>query len=341
MGAGKPHSGSLGYYPRVRAAKHLPNFETFTALEGKGAKPLNFVGYKAGMVSVFAKNAHEKSHRFGLETMIASTVIECPPIKIVGARIYGKHSYGMNVFGEATIDKPDNNFKRKVKSFKQKGKKSKEQKTYSTLEDLEQFKPKAHKLVLLAQTQPSLTGMGKKKSDIFEMNLSGTIDEQFAFAKEKFGKEIKLSEALTQNEFIDIRAVNKGKGFQGVVKRFGVKVHRPKSKTRRIVGSIGPWHPPTVMWTVARAGQMGYHTRTEFNKRVLAIESKAELVNPKAGFTNYGNVKSDFIVVAGSVAGALKRPIAMRHAMRVHDANMNKFVDIKLPNQIATQKVKA
>lgn len=340
MGAGKPRSGSLGFYPRVRAAKHLANFETFPIIEGKGAKPLNFVGYKAGMIAVFGKNAHEKSHKFGLETTIPSTIIECPPVKIVGARVYAKHAYGMNVLGEATVDKIGKHLRKKIKSFKQKGKKSKSEKKYSTFEDLEGFKSKAHKIVLLVETQPSMTGIGKKKADIFEMNISGTIDEQFAFAKEKFGKDIKLSDVFTAQEFVDVRSVNKGKGFQGVVKRFGVKVHRPKSKVRRIVGSIGPWHPPTVMWTVPRAGQMGYHTRTEYNKRVLAIDSKPELVNPASGLTNYGNVKSDFIILSGSVPGALKRPISMRHAIRVHDLQMAKYADIKLPNQVKVQAAK-
>ncbi|MEM4326827.1 MAG: 50S ribosomal protein L3 [Candidatus Diapherotrites archaeon] len=333
MGAGKPRSGSLGYYPRVRAAKHLPNFSTFPNIEGK-VLPLNFVGYKSAMISVFAKNAREKSHRFGLETMVPSTVIECPPVKVVGVRVYGKGEYGLKVLGEAWIEKPDKFLRKKIKAFKQKGKKAKKDKVYLSVSDLEKFLGEAFKVVLLCQTQPNLTGIGKKKSDVFEMNVSGSVEQQFGFAKERFGKEIRVSDVFGVSELVDVRAVNKGKGFQGVVKRFGVKVHRPKSKTRRIVGSIGPWHPPVVMWTVPRAGQMGYHTRTEYNKRVLAIDSKVDLVNPVSGFVNYGKIKSDFVVLAGSIPGSLKRPIALRHAIRVHDPNISKFVDVKLPGQL-------
>jgi len=343
MGAGKPRSGSLGFYPRVRAAKHLAVFSTYPVIEGKGVKPLNFVGYKVGMVPVFGKNSHEKSPGFGLETLVGSTVIECPPVKVIGCRVYGKEHYGKKALGEATVEKADKYLKRKIKAFKQKGKKSKEEKKYVSIEDLEKLKDKAVDVVLICETQPSLTGIGKKKPDIFEMHLSGSVEEKFAFAKDKFGKDLKVSDVFVATDFVDVKAVDKGKGFQGVVKRFGVKVHRPKSKTRRIVGSIGPWHPPTVMWTVPRAGQMGYQTRTELNKRVLVVESKPELVNPKSGFTNYGVVRSDYVVLAGSVPGSLKRPVSLRHTIRKHDENLQKYVDIKLPNAVgyAETKVKS
>ncbi len=343
MGAGKPRSGSLGFYPRVRAAKHLAVFSTYPKIEGKSAKPINFVGYKAGMIPVFGKNSHDKSPKFGLETLIGSTVIECPPVKVFGVRIYGKGNYGKMALGEATVEKGSKHLKRKIKAFKQKGKKPKEEKKYATIEDLERLKEKVTDVVLICETQPSMTGIGKKKPDVFEMHISGSVDEKFAFAKEKFGREIKVSDVFAPMDFIDVKAVDKGKGFQGVVKRFGVKIHRPKSKTRRIVGSIGPWHPPTVMWTVPRAGQMGYQTRTELNKRVLAVEAKPELVNPKSGFSNYGVVKSEYIVVAGSVPGALKRPISFRFAIRRHDEHSQKYADIKLPNVVAAveEKVKA
>jgi hypothetical protein len=34
------------------------------------------------------------------------------------------------------------------------------------------------------------------------------------------------------------------------------------------VACIGAWHPARVSWTVARAGQQGFHHRTEINKKV-------------------------------------------------------------------------
>ncbi len=304
------------------------------------------------MASLFGKNAHDKSQSFGQETMIPTTVIECPPMKVIGARVYAKTPYGLKALGEATIEKIDRNLRRKIRAFKKKGKKRSREgkgsetgksaegkekhgetgKTYLKPEDLDGFREKAAKVSLIVEAQPSLTGIGKKKADVAEVSISGSIEQQFAFAKEKFGKEIRVSEVFAQNQFVDVKAVDKGKGFQGVVKRAGVKVHRPKAKKHRYVGSIGPWHPPTVMWTVPRPGQMGYQTRTEYNKKILLIDSNAGAVNPKAGFLNYGNVKNEFVVLSGSVPGPAKRIVAMRHAVRLHNESLAKYSDLKLPS---------
>ena len=57
--------------------------------------------------------------------------------------------------------------------------------------------------------------------------------------------------------------------------------HKPKSTSTQVLTSlhvcvsqvacIGAWHPARVSWTVARAGQHGYHHRTEMNKKVYKI----------------------------------------------------------------------
>ncbi len=68
---------------------------------------------------------------------------------------------------------------------------------------------------------------------------------------------------------MDVIGITKGKGFEGPVTRFGIKRKQHKSrKSVRAVGVIGPWHPAAVMYTVARAGQHGFHQRTETGKRI-------------------------------------------------------------------------
>ena len=53
-------------------------------------------------------------------------------------------------------------------------------------------------------------------------------------------------------------------------KRWGVKLLSHKnSKHRRLYGTLGPKRPGYTRPTVPQAGQVGYHQRTEFNKRVL------------------------------------------------------------------------
>jgi large subunit ribosomal protein L3 len=77
------------------------------------------------------------------------------------------------------------------------------------------------------------------------------------------------------------------------------------------------------MWTVAQAGQMGYHKRTEYNKKILKIgeQSEADQVNPKGGFVKYGLVKNDYILVKGSVPGPSKRLIILRKGIRANSKN--------------------
>ncbi len=81
---------------------------------------------------------------------------------------------------------------------------------------------------------------------------------------------------------------------------------------------LGAWHPAKVMFTVPHAGHMGYNYRTELNKRVLRVGTAADAstVNVRGGVPNFGNVKSDFIIVDGSVPGPAKRLLRIRKALR-------------------------
>jgi large subunit ribosomal protein L3e len=74
------------------------------------------------------------------------------------------------------------------------------------------------------------------------------------------------------NEQIDVVGVTKGKGFNGVQRRWGVKkLPRKTHRGLRKVGCIGAWHPARVRFTCPRAGQLGYHHRTEVNKKIYRI----------------------------------------------------------------------
>jgi len=278
------------------------------------------------MTTVFALNQQQKSPKFNMEVPVPATVIECPPVKVFGLRAYINSLQGKKVLMDVLIDKADKEMDKKIHSFLKSKKKENKKNTVS---DIEKALNEVSEIRLLAFTQPKLTGMGKKKPDLTEIALNGTVEKQLLFAKEKLGKELKASEIFKQNQQVDVKAVDKGKGFVGVVKRAGVKVHRPKSKKHRIVGSIGPWKPATIMWTVARPGQLGYQNRTEFNKMILLISDEAKKVNPKKGFGKYGLVKNEFVLLTGSVPGAVKRPIAIRYAIRADEKTRPKLSEIK------------
>ena len=44
-----------------------------------------------------------------------------------------------------------------------------------------------------------------------------------------------------------------------------------KNDTYFKVACIGAWHPSRIQYTVPRAGQKGYHHRTEINKKIYRI----------------------------------------------------------------------
>jgi large subunit ribosomal protein L3 len=66
-----------------------------------------------------------------------------------------------------------------------------------------------------------------------------------------------------------------------------------------------------------QAGQLGYHRRTEYNKRILLIGDNGLEITPAGGFLHYGIVKSKYLVVAGSIPGVPKRPIVLRYPVRL------------------------
>ncbi len=305
----KPRCGSLGFYPRKRAKRETPAFKTFRDKNASEARPLNFYGYKVGMTHAMGVNKHKGSALYGQKVARAVTVIETPPLFIYGIRAYKKTSDGLKALKDVLAENIPEELSRRIKTLARRKKKA-------SIEEIEKLvkEGKVCELRLLACTQPKLTTIGKKKPEAVEIHLSGDVEKQLSYAKEKLGKELTISEVFKEKEWLDVKAVTKGKGFQGVVKRFGVTMQRPKAKKRRVVGSIGPWTPATVMWTVPRPGQMGYHTRTEYNKMLLKI-GKADL-NPSGGWKNYGIIKNDYIVVDGSVPGPSKRCIALRHAIR-------------------------
>ncbi|RLI37467.1 50S ribosomal protein L3 [Candidatus Bathyarchaeota archaeon] len=194
-----------------------------------------------------------------------------------------------------------------------------EPKTEERLRELEANLDRVAEIRVLAATQPRLvSGVPKKKPDIMEIKIGGgTIREQFEYAKQILGREVPITDVFREGQLVDVVAVTKGKGWAGVVKRWGVKIlPRKTRKGRRRVGALGPWHPARVLYTVPRPGQLGYHQRTEFNKRILKIGFNGEEVTPKGGFLRYGVVRNAYVLLKGSIPGPAKRLIRLRYPAR-------------------------
>ena len=71
----------------------------------------------------------------------------------------------------------------------------------------------------------------------------------------------------------------------GVTSRWHTKkLPRKTHKGLRKVACIGAWHPSRVQFSVARAGQKGYHHRTEINKKIYRIGMKEDPANASTSF---------------------------------------------------------
>ncbi len=188
----------------------------------------------------------------------------------------------------------------------------------SAWEKLESLKDKVREVRAIFSSQPRLAKTGKKEPDIFEVKIDGgTVPERWEFGRKLLGKEVKVTDVFKEGGDVDVVAITKGKGIQGPVKRWGIKKLKHKSrKTVRGVGSIGPWHPHFVMYSVPRAGQMGFAQRTEYNKQILRISDNPADINPQGGFLHYGPIKTQYALLRGTLPGPSKRLVALRHPSR-------------------------
>ena len=262
------------------------------------------------MTHAFVVDKRPKSTTSGMELQTPVTVVEVPPMKIAAVRFYENSVLGLKTAGEVWAQDIDPLLSKKLNVPKNHTEASFERYNDLDVEDVR----------VLAYTQPKLvTGVSKKVPELMELRIGGgTISERTAYAKGILGKEVSFNDFSAEGAFADVIAVTKGKGFQGVTKRWGVKLlsHR-NSKHRRGIGNLGPKRPGYVRSTVPQAGQMGYHQRTECNKKIIKVGTDGAEVNPKGGFLNYGEIRTTYVLVHGSVPGPTKRLIRFRDATRV------------------------
>jgi len=304
----RPRRGSLSVWPRKRAKRITPYIKNW-AENNKQAKLLGFVGYKAGMTSIIMVDNRPKSPTKGEEIKRAVTILEAPPLKVLGIRLYKATPYGIKVIGEFWADNLDKELARRLDLPKKKE---------LTLEHLKIKLPNTSNVRILIYTQPDEAGIGKKTPEVLEIPVGGSVEEQFNYANSVLGKEIPVAEVFKAGQYADVHAVTKGKGFEGDIKRFGVKLANHKSEFGvRHRATMGPISPPVTAWWIAMPGQMGFHKRTDYNKQILKIsDAKTLNVNPSSGFSRYGLVKTSYILIDGSIPGATKRLVMLTFPIR-------------------------
>ena len=303
-----PKKGSLAFKPRKRANRIYPAIRIWPTISE--VKPLGFAGYKAGMTHAMAIDKRVNASTSGQIIQIPVTIIDCPPLFVLGVRIYSA-SYGGPKTTEDLFAKnlsKDLSRKTKIATKTDFEKRLSELESDTSISDVK----------LIIHTNPRKSGIGKKKPEIFEMAIGGTdVKAKIEYAKKMIGKDISIKEIFKNGDWVDAISVTTGKGFEGTVKRHGVKIlGRKEGKNRRGIGSMGQKRPGKLRWTVPLPGQLGFHARTELNKRILLVGDKNSEVTPTGGFINYGVVPGDYLILQGSVAGPKKRLIRMRFSVR-------------------------
>ena len=116
--------------------------------------------------------------------------------------------------------------------------------------ELERIKKYCTVVRVLAHSQIRKTPLKQKKTHLMEIQVNGgSIADKVDFAFGHFEKEVEIKSIFEKDEMIDVIAVTKGHGFNGVTSRWGTKkLPRKTHKGLRKVACIGAWHPSHVQW---------------------------------------------------------------------------------------------
>jgi len=346
-----PRHGSMGFVPKKRSKRHRGKVKAFP--KDDQSKPVHltaFIGYKAGMTHIVREVDKPGSKVNKKEVVEPVTILETPPMMIVGVVGYIETPKGLRAFKTIWAEHLSedcrrrfykNWYKSKKKAFTKYSKKWQDEVGKNEIEkDFKKMAKYCKVIRVIAHTQMKLMRKRQKKAHIMEIQLNGgTIPQKIQWAREHMEKSVPLSQVFAQNEMIDVIGVTKGKGFKGVTSRWHTKkLPRKTHKGLRKVACIGAWHPSRVQFTVARAGQKGYHHRTEINKKIYRIaqgihtkdgkvvknnasteyDLTQKTITPMGGFPHYGEVNCDYLMLKGCIMGPKKRVITLRKSLLVH-----------------------
>ncbi|CAC37425.1 60S ribosomal protein L3 [Schizosaccharomyces pombe] len=338
----QPRHGSLGFLPRKRASRQRGKVKAFP--KDDASKPVHltaFLGYKAGMTHIVRDLDRPGSKMHKREILEAVTIIETPPMVVVGVVGYVETPRGLRslttVWAEHLSEEVKrrfykNWFKSKKKAFTKYAKKYAES-TQSINRELERIKKYCSVVRVLAHTQIRKTPLAQKKAHLMEIQVNGgSVADKVEWAREHFEKTVDIKSTFEQNEMIDVIGVTRGKGNEGTTARWGTKrLPRKTHRGLRKVACIGAWHPANVQWTVARAGNAGYMHRTQLNSKIYRIgagddaknastdfDATEKRITPMGGFVRYGVVENDFVMLNGATPGPVKRVLTLRKSLLTH-----------------------
>lgn len=290
-----PRKGSLQFWPRKRASKFLPRVN-WNSINNSGKNLEGFIVYKAGMKSAAVKDNTAHSMTKDKIKTVPVTILEAPTMKIFSVRFYKNGK----VMKEVLSENLDKELKRKLKLPK-------------TQKKIEEIKGDYQDLRVLCYSVVKKSEL-KKTPDLSEIAIGGNFEDKVKFVKENIGKEILISNIFEKGDLADFRGLTKGKGFQGPVKRFGITLKSHKSeKGQRRPGAIGSFHPGRTTIYAPMAGQLGMFSRISYNNKVIEVGKSGEKLK---NIKNFGDIRTEYIVVTGSVQGPSKRQLLITSPLR-------------------------
>jgi len=340
----RPRHGSLGFAPRKRTKHRFGKIKSFPKDDASKAPHFTaFMSYKAGMSHIVRDVDRPGSKLHKKEVAESVSIVETPPMVVVGFVGYVETPRGLRALTSVWAGHLSEEVKRRFYKTWHKSKKkaftkyqkrweeaSKEGKAMTA--EIERAKKYCQVIRAICHTQVGKAKLGQKKAHIKEIQVNGgTTAAKVDFLTGLFEQEVKVADVFAQDEMIDIIGVTKGKGFNGVITRWGcTRLVRKSHRGLRKVGCIGSWHPAKVQWQVPRSGQMGYFHRTEINKKIYRVgkalkdepnnamtenDLTEKSITPMGGFSHYGEVNEDWIMLKGSIMGCKRRLITLRKSL--------------------------
>jgi len=360
----RPRHGSLGFLPRKRTRHHFGKIKSFPKDDSsKDPHLTGFMTYKAGMTHIVRDVDKPGSKLHKKEVVEGVSILEAAPMIVVGFVGYVATPRGLraltSVWAGHLSDEVKRRFykswhKAKHKAFtkyqKRWGEASKGQEGSPMASEINRAKKYCQVIRAVCHTQVAKAKIGQKKAHIKEIQVNGgSTESKVDFVTGLFEQEVKVADVFSQDEMCDIIGATKGKGYNGVVTRWGcTRLARKTHRGLRKVACIGSWHPARVQFQVPRAGQDGYHHRTEINKKIYRIGKAAKDdpngattehdltekgITPMGGFSHFGEVTQDWVMIKGTVMGPRKRLVTIRKSLlpqvsrRANEKIELKFID--------------
>jgi large subunit ribosomal protein L3e len=296
------------------------------------------------------------------EIVEAVTVVEAPPLIVVGFVGYVETPRGLrtltSVWAGHLSDEVKRRFyknwhKSKKKAFTKYAKRyteSGKDKSMPMEAEINRAKQYCQVIRALCHTQMSKVKLGQKKAHLKEIQINGgSVADKVDFVVKMFEQPLPVSTVFNDNEMVDIVGSTKGHGFNGVITRWGcTRLPRKTHRGLRKVACVGTWHPTRVQFQVPRAGQRGYHHRTEINKKIYKVGKSVrddphnaqgdndlteKAITPMGGFPHYGEINEDFLIMKGSLSGPKTRVVTLRKSLlaqtsrRAQEQVTLKFID--------------